>query len=231
MRRDDPLAAPLANEPELPFAPEQVIAALSPLLTDQRKERIERVLAQRLRSVVPVLDGLRDPHNVAAILRSADAFGVQEVQLVHDGEPYKASQRVTQGTDRWLDLVQQPDARTCIEHLHARGFCVLAATLDGTITPDQLASIPKLAVVLGNEHSGPSTAVLDACDGRYTIAMRGFAESLNVSVAAAITLSAATRGRSGDLDAHALLSLRARFMWLSVPEAGLIVQDHLERSR
>jgi tRNA (guanosine-2'-O-)-methyltransferase len=85
--------------------------------------------------------------------------------------------------------------------------------------------------VFGSEKSGVSEAVLELCDGRYTIPMRGFSQSLNVSVAAALTLYAATRGRKGDLSAEDELALRARFMWLSMPEAQAVVAEQLSRER
>jgi len=231
MRRDNPLAAEIVRVDPLPYTPLEIMRALEPLLTDQRRARIDSVLAQRTRSVVPVLDGLYDPHNVAAVLRSADAFGAQEVHIIEGEEPLLASQRVTQGADRWLDVVRHRDPRACVRGLKERGYAVYAAMMDGSVEPDALASIPRVALVFGSEHTGVSEAVLELCDGRYTIPMRGFSQSLNVSVAAALTLFAATRGRSGDLEAAEREGLRARFMWLSVDEARAIVAEHLAREQ
>jgi tRNA (guanosine-2'-O-)-methyltransferase len=91
--------------------------------------------------------------------------------------------------------------------------------------------MPRVALVFGSEHSGVSDAVLELCDGRYTIPMRGFSQSLNVSVAAALTLYAATRGRPGDLAEDERTTLRARFMWLSMPEAQAVVAEQLAREK
>jgi len=231
MRRDNPLAAEILRVDPLPYTPLEIMRALEPLLTDQRRARIDAVIGQRTRSVVPVLDGLYDPHNVAAVLRSADAFGAQEVHIIEGEEPLLASQRVTQGADRWLDVVRHRDPRACVRGLKERGYAVYAAMMDGTVEPDALASIPRVALVFGSEHTGVSDAVLEQCDGRYTIPMRGFSQSLNVSVAAALTLFSATRGRAGDLEEAEREALRARFMWLSVDEARAIVAEHLARER
>lgn len=231
MRRDHPLAAQLERSNALPFAAREIIDVLEPMLTEARRARIDAVIAQRTRAVVPVLDGLCDPHNVAAVLRSADSFGAQEVHLIEGLEPYLASQRVTQGADRWLDIVRHATPAGCVAALKERGYAVFAAMMDGDTTPEQLATMPKVALVFGSEHSGVSEAVQSQCDGRYTIPMRGFSQSLNVSVAAALTLFAATRGRLGDLPDDEKLELRARFIWLSVPEANSIVAECLERSR
>jgi tRNA (guanosine-2'-O-)-methyltransferase len=160
-------------------------------------------------------------------LRSADAFGVQEVHLIDGPDAFLASQRVTQGTDRWLELVHHADAARCVASLHGRGFRVYVATMDGDLSTEELARVPRAAVVFGNEHSGVGAATAALCDGSCTIPMRGFAQSLNVSVAAAITLYSATRGRSGDLDAADRAQLRARFMMLSVPRADSVVRHRL----
>lgn len=231
MRRDNPLAAEIVQVDSLPFSAQEIIRALEPLLTEQRIARIDAVLAERTRSVVPVLDGLYDPHNVAAVLRSADAFGTQEVHIIEGAEPLLASQRITTGADKWLDVVRHRDPRACVRRLKERGYSVFAAMMDGQVTPEQLAEMPRVALVFGSEHTGVSAAVLEQCDGRYTIPMRGFAQSLNVSVAAALTLYAATRGRGGGLSDDDRLALRARFMWLSMPEAQAVVAEQLARER
>jgi tRNA (guanosine-2'-O-)-methyltransferase len=67
------------------------------------------------------------------------------------------------------------------------------------------------------------------CDGAYTIPMRGFVQSLNVSVAAALTLRAATQGRPGDLSAEERVVLRARYVLASVPNGHAILEEQLRR--
>jgi tRNA (guanosine-2'-O-)-methyltransferase len=229
MRRDNPDAGELASAPELPADPQSVIEVLAPLLTAERLARIEACLAQRTRSVVPVLDAVDDPHNVAAVLRTADAFGIQEVHLVEGAKTFLASRRVTQGAERWIDLVRHPAPRACVATLRERGFQVYVASMEGNVAPEQLRDVTKLAFVFGNEQSGVRSAFAEICDGRCTIPMAGFAQSLNVSVAAAITLYCATRGRHGDLSVQDRLELRARFMLLSVPRADQVVREQLQR--
>jgi tRNA (guanosine-2'-O-)-methyltransferase len=214
---------------DLPAAPRVVIAALEPMLTGDRRERIAQVIAARSRAVVPVLDGLNDPHNVSAVLRSADAFGVQEVHLIEGGERFLASPRVAQGSERWVDVISHASPAECVAALRKRGHRVYVATMNGSLTPDALAREPKPAIVFGNEHDGVSPEMLALADGQYTIGMQGFVQSLNVSVAAAITLFAAMRGRSGDLDPEARELLHARFCMLSVPRAEEVMAEYLRR--
>jgi tRNA (guanosine-2'-O-)-methyltransferase len=230
MRRDSPELFALNSREVLPTDPELVCAALEPLLTEERKRRIDLVIAARSHAVAPVLEGLIDPHNVAAVLRSAEAFGVQTVHLVASSEPFLASQKIAQGTQRWLDVVEHPSPEACFRALRAHGYRVYVAALDGEITPEALAQEKRVAIVFGNEHAGVSTEMRGLADGAYTIPMRGFVQSLNVSVAAALTLRAAMQGRPGDLTPEEKLVLRARYVLASVPNAHAILQEQLRRS-
>jgi len=229
MKRDEPDAALLTGATELPAAAEIVVEALQPLLSEERVARIDAVIAGRTRSVVPVLEAVDDPRNVAAVLRSADAFGAQEVHLIEGQQPFLAARRVTQGAELWLDLIRHRSPEDCVASLRARGFRIVLATMDGELDPEHLCAIARLAIVFGNERDGTSEKLSALCDARYRIPMRGFAQSLNVSVAAAITLHAAMRGRPGDLDALERAALRARFMMIAVPRAMEVVREHLER--
>lgn len=229
MRRDDPDNIDLAGAPPLPAPASTVIAALNPLLTEARRARIDQVIASRSTAVAAVLDGLLDPHNVSAVLRSADAFGVQQVHLIERPEPFRASPRVSQGADRWVSLVRHESAQACVQALRARGHRILIAAADGDLTPEALAREPKPAVVFGNEHAGVSQELRDLADGTYAIPMRGFVQSLNVSVAAAITLFAAMQGRAGNIDPESAIELRARYCVLSVPHAFEIVAEYTRR--
>jgi tRNA (guanosine-2'-O-)-methyltransferase len=229
MRREAPELFELNAGVSLPAEPERVCAALEPLLTEERKARIAEVIAARSNAVAPVLEGVNDPHNVAAVMRSAEAFGVQTVHVIGGSEPFFASVRVAQGTQRWLDVVEHRSAASCVSTLRERGYRVYVAAMDGEISPDALAAEPRVAIVFGNEHAGVSPELRQLADGAYTIPMRGFVQSLNVSVAAALTMFAAMRGRPGDLGEREKLLLRARFCMLSVPNAGPIMDELFRR--
>jgi tRNA (guanosine-2'-O-)-methyltransferase len=230
VRRDLPEVSPVSESGSLPAPPRVVIEALEPMLSPGRLERIDAVIAGRTDSVTVVLDGLIDPYNMSAVLRSADAFGVQQVHIVEGEEPFVASARVTTGAERWLDLHRHPTPRSCVDQLHRQGFKLLVASPRGELGPAELAGMaPRLAIAFGNEHQGISGALEQLADGTCAVPMRGFVESLNVSVAAAVTLQAAAVGRSGDLSPERREALRARFMMLSVDRARSIVEEHVRR--
>jgi tRNA (guanosine-2'-O-)-methyltransferase len=209
----------------LPAAPEIVIRALREVVTEARYERIVHVVSSRMRSVVTVLDGITDPHNISAVLRSAEAFGVQEVHAVAAGGEFTASEGVSKGSDRWLDVIRYREPSDCALALKARGFEILVATMNGALEPPDLCRIPRLAVVFGNEHAGVSQAMRGHADKTFEIPMRGFVESLNVSVAAAITLHVATCNRRCDLSTVEQTELTARFLMHSVRDSERVVAD------
>ena len=101
--------------------------------------------------------------------------------------------------------------------------------MDGARTPEDLPSVDKVALVFGNEQSGVGRALRRLADGYFAIPMPGFAQSLNVSVAAAISLYAATRGRTPELTDSERQELRARFMLLSVPRGDEVLAEQLSR--
>ena len=202
----------------------EVITALEPLVGEQRRERIARVLSQRIESVVMLLDAPHDPHNAAAVLRSCDAFGVQELHVLTRVEPCLLSRRVARGTLGWVDIVEHGAPEAAIGQLAARGFELVAAHPEGELVAEDLAGIERVGLVLGNEHQGIHPALRSACHRSVRVPMRGFVESLNVSVCAAILLAGATRGRAGDLPPARRQELYARGLFRTVPRAGEVLK-------
>ena len=201
-----------------------VIEVLQPLVHERRSVRIQEVLAQRLASVVVVLDAPHDPHNGAAILRSCDAFGLQHLYVVERLEPFALSARVAQGTERWVNVHRAKDPSTTIEELHRGGFELIATHTQGTLLPEDLTAIPRLALVLGNEREGICHQLAQAAQRSVRVPMRGFVESLNVSVSAGILLAAATQGRVGDLSPNARQRLYAEGLMRTVSRSADILR-------
>lgn len=209
---------------------EKVIETLEPLAADQRSARIQAVLDQRLGSVTVLLDAPHDPHNGSAVMRSCDAFGVPTVHVVARVESFMIARRITKGTERWLEVHDHKTPEAAAQHLLERGFELIATHPQGELTPPDLAHIPRLALLLGNEHDGICEPLLRHAKRAVRIPMRGFVESLNVSVAAAVLLSAATQGRAGDLPLAEKRRLYARALFRSVPRAGEILAAQTSRT-
>lgn len=224
-RRD--LAPPLeglATPWSVAWDAERIIEKLEPLVLERRRARFEQVIAGRLGSVCVLLDELADPHNRAAIVRSCDAFGVQELHSVQPAADFSVHHGVAAGTERWVDVNAHRTHRAAVEHLSSRGFELIQTHPDGELTPEELGSVPRVALILGNEHRGIDPVFSRAATRSVRIPMRGFVESLNVSVSAAILLAAATRHRAGDLTPNRRRHLYARALYHSVPRAREVLE-------
>jgi tRNA (guanosine-2'-O-)-methyltransferase len=204
-----------------------VIEALSPVVTPERLQRIEEVVGSRTDDLVLVLDGIADPHNSSAVLRSADAFGVQSVHVIVGEHGFRASRGVSKGTHRWLDVVRYESAQACARHLKQDGYAIYVAAMGAETQPEDLHDRSRLAVVFGNEHRGVSPDMQSFADGTFSIPMRGFVESLNVSVAAAITMQALARDGRPRLRAARQRELEARFLMNSVKNADQVIEKFL----
>ena len=202
------------------------------LLSTRRRFYLERAIRNRTRSLVVVLHGVHDPHNQAAVMRTCEALGVQEIVVVSEaGESFRPSGRVTQNAFRWLDTARRRDFAGAAAALRGRGLRLLAATFDGQPL-DEVDFTPPTALVFGNESRGLPGEVVRACDGGFSIPMHGLSQSLNISVAAGVALHwavAARRrvsGRTGDLSEAERAALRRRFY---LQAAGAKVPDDLRR--
>jgi len=207
--------------------PKLVIEALGPHLGDERRDKIDRVAASRLGGLVVVLENLHDPHNGGAALRSCEAIGVREVRVV--GTSFGFSERVTQGCDKWLDIVRDAEIDRAAADLKARGFRLYAAVPGATTSLAELDAIAPAAFLIGNERDGLTAAARAACDVEFAIPMRGFSQSVNLSVATALCVYThaerrrAALGRTGDLDEAALDVLRADFYRRDLRGADAII--------
>lgn len=203
----------------------RVVSLLEPLVLERRAQRLRDVIGQRLESVQVVFDAPHDPHNGAAVLRSCEAFGVQYVHVIERLERFLAAPSVAKGAEKWVDLHHWSNVEDVIARMREERFELVAAAADGELSPSDLASIPRLALVLGNERDGIADTLAAACTRRVRVPMRGFVESLNVSVSAAILLAHATVGRTGDLPPEDRLRLYARGLYFTVDKADEVLGD------
>jgi tRNA (guanosine-2'-O-)-methyltransferase len=227
-RRSDGVVLPVpATEAREPWPdgwePRGVIRALEPFVSEPRKAKLRNVIAERLCSVTVLMDAPHDPHNGAAVLRSCDAFGIQELHVVPRHEPFAISATVTRGSEKWVDFLAHASPAEAVACLRERGFELVATHPQGELVPEDLARVPKLALVLGNERDGIREELERAATRTVRVPMRGFVESLNMSVSASILLSAATRGRTGDLGDEKRSLLYARGLYVTLTHAAEVL--------
>src|SRR6266571_4961143 len=201
-------------------------------LVPERRARIDEVVANRTRTLTVVMEALCDPQNVNAVLRTCEAFGVQELHVVEGpAKRYDPNKKISQNADKWLDVRRWPSIRDCVAHLKGEGFRIYATHLGAdSVALGELSFAPKVALVFGNEHRGVTDEAVALADANFTIPMLGFVQSFNVSVAAAITLARAVerrgveRGRHGDLSDEEAQALRERFYVLAVKQRTRIAK-------
>ncbi len=196
-----------------------MVSVLEPLVLLRRKERLLEVLGARLDSVTLVMDAPHDPHNGAAMVRSCDAFGVATLHVIERIEPFLIADSVSTGTEQWVEIVAHSSVEAAVGRLRAEGRRLVIADPKGTMLPEDLARIPRLALVVGNEKDGVCETLRAQADDSVRIPMRGFVESLNVSVSAALLLRAATQDRPGDLTPEQRLRAYASGLVRTVPRA------------
>jgi len=172
-------------------------------LPGDRQERIAQVQAQRWLDLELVLEQIDDPHNIGAILRTCDAVGIRTVHLVYtDSKPPRLSEMAdtAKSAAKWLDIKKWDNVTACAQDLKARGLRVHVTALATQGKPQWDFDWTKpSAIVVGNEQSGVSQGFLGASDGIVAIPMRGFVQSLNVSVAAAVVMEEALRQRMASI--------------------------------
>jgi tRNA (guanosine-2'-O-)-methyltransferase len=154
-----------------------------------------------------VMENVHDPHNVSAILRSCDAAGVMEVQLVYTNEQFpKLGKKSSASAKKWVEHRRFESVESCYKKLRKEGYTIYATHLgSGTMPLYELDLTKKVALAFGNEHRGVSDDAAGLADGNFMIPMFGMIQSLNVSVACAVTLFEAVRQRmqAGTYDASA----------------------------
>lgn len=197
----DPYATSKSDER---LAAEEVV--LRRFVSERRWERMQHVLDRRSRYISVAVEDIFQPHNGSAVLRSCDAFGVQDVHIIENRNRYRVNPGVELGTAQWLSLFRYraagdstADTTTtttaatteAVSALKAAGYRIVATS------PHRenfdLESLPlttgPMAIFFGTEKEGLSETLLAAADEYLRIPMRGFVESLNISVSAAICLN------------------------------------------
>lgn len=146
---------------------------------------------------VLVLDGLQDPHNLGACIRSADAAGVDAVVVPVDNSVgiTPVVRKVASGAAETMPVFQVTNLQRVLKKLQTAGIWVYGAAGEADSPIYDIDLTGSVAIVMGSEGSGLRRLTREACDGLFTIPMHGTVSSLNVSVAAGISLFEVCRQR------------------------------------
>lgn len=166
-----------------------VLEHIGPLLTDERRQKIQRVAAERNFETAVVLESIYDRGNVSAVMRSAEGLGFANFHVIETHEKFKDSQRVSQGADKWVETVKWKKTSDCVAQLKSQGYKIFVTHLDANSKPlHEVDFSGKTALVLGNEKEGVSAEMIAAADECIIVPMTGFVQSFNISVAGALSL-------------------------------------------
>jgi tRNA (guanosine-2'-O-)-methyltransferase len=168
-------------------------------MTPERLKRIESVIRYRQPDITVVLENVFDPHNLAAVMRTCDAVGIRELYAITDAIPKRKNwgYRSSRSANKWVELHSYADKQTCLAAVREKYPLLLGSSLRAGST--DLYSMPltgNIALVFGNEKNGISDEMAAACDGYFRIPQVGMIESLNISVACAVTLYEAFRQKT-----------------------------------
>jgi tRNA (guanosine-2'-O-)-methyltransferase len=167
------------------------------IITPEREARIRQVLEHRQKDLTLVLGNIHDPHNVSAIFRSCDAFGVPKVHLYYTDTAFPVlGAKSSASAGKWVKTIRHREKQSLKDALREQNMRVLAASCNSTARPVyELDLTGPTAFIMGNEHRGVDAELLDIADSEVYIPMYGMIQSFNVSVAAALLLTEASRQR------------------------------------
>ncbi|MEK6616732.1 MAG: RNA methyltransferase [Bacteroidota bacterium] len=213
----------------------KLVKYLSGFVTENRLKRFEEIIQHRTRHLTVVLEDIYQPHNAAAVLRSCDCFGIQDVHVIENQNKFEANPDVELGSAKWITLIKhtskENNTGNCIASLKKNGYKIIVTsphTNDCSI--EELDITHKTALFFGTEMRGATPVAFEQADGFVKIPMVGFTESLNISVSAAVTLYTLTshlKKSSVDWKLTEEEQLAIRLQWLrnSIPKCEMMEKE------
>lgn len=216
------------------------IKYLSEFILPERLEVMCNKLDLRTRYLTVVLENIYQPQNTSAVLRTCEAFGVQDIHVIENGNNYRVDPGVALGTQKWLNIYKNRGTSPVVEsikNLKKNGYRIVAtAPDDGGVTLEDFdIEKGKFALLFGTELTGLSEKAMNLADESLYIPMVGFVESFNISVSAAIVLHHLTgklRKSTVDWSLQKNEKEEILFEWLmrSIRSSDLIMQRFIENS-
>ncbi len=176
------------------------------IITPNKVGLFEKIAPQRSRHLIVGLENIQQDHNASAIMRTMDCLGFQELHLIEKNNNYQFQRDIALGAARWLDVVQhqqEPEpVLDSIAHLRQKGYQIVATSPHiNASTPQNIDLTQPIALFFGAEKHGISQELSANADAFLHIPMHGFTESFNLSVSAALVLSALrTRLEASSID-------------------------------
>ena len=200
-------------------------------MTPERFAKLQRALDRRQPDLTVFMDAVNKSHNFSAIIRTADAVGIQRLHTISEGDALRRHHMIAGGTKHWVAVTLHRSTKAALATLRAEGWRLVAAH-GGEKTRDyrNVDYTAKVAIMVGAELIGLSDAARAEADEHIAIPMHGLGTSLNVSVAVGVILAEAERQRvAAGLYARARLTPEERertlFEW-SYPDIAERCRTH-----
>lgn len=165
-------------------------------MTPERRGKLLSVLNKRQNNLTVVLENVFDPHNVSAVMRTCDSIGIQDMYILNTRiAPHKQwGFRSSSSANKWLTVHQFTDAASCFKALRSRYSKILTTHLSSdAVSLYNIDFTESIALVFGNERFGVSEEIREWADGNFVIPQIGIIQSLNISVACAVSIYEAYR--------------------------------------
>lgn len=180
---------------------ERLYEEAASLISPERRALFDRLAPLRTRHIAVVLEDIYQSHNAAAVLRSCDCFGVQDVHVVEKNNTFNPAGDVAVGSSKWVDYYRHASILDTYKHLHSKGYRIVATLPhenDQMIT--DLDINQPVALVFGTELTGLTQEAIAGADAYVKVPMYGFTESFNISVCAALSLFCLTERMRASAD-------------------------------
>jgi len=165
-------------------------------MTSERSEKLKRVLFHRQSNLAVVMENVHDPHNISAVMRTCDAVGIQDIYILNTKIPRhkKWGRRSSSSAAKWITVHQFSDIAECFKVLRNSYESIYATHLSSNaMSLYEIDFTKSVALVFGNEHEGVSKDITRLVDGNFIIPQVGVIQSLNISVACAVSIYEAFR--------------------------------------
>jgi tRNA (guanosine-2'-O-)-methyltransferase len=165
-------------------------------MTPERRDKIISVLEKRQDNLTIVLENVFDPHNEAAVMRTCDSVGIQDIYIINNRIPPKKKWGFKSGSSakKWMTIHQFTNAADCFKELRNQYDKILTTHLaSDAVNVYDIDFTESIALVFGNERFGVSDETRELADGNFVIPQCGIIQSLNISVACAVTVYEAYR--------------------------------------
>ncbi len=165
-------------------------------MTPERFSKLQHALDRRQPDLTVFMDAVNKSHNVSAIIRTADAVGIQRIHALSEGDSIRRHHMISGGAKHWVGVTLHRSTRAAVAALRDEGWQLVAAhSSEKSRDYREMDYTKKVAIMVGAELVGLSDAALAAADHHVVIPMHGLGTSLNVSVAVGAILLEAERQR------------------------------------